>query len=201
MHEQLTKRQKKVLDFVTNIIELRGEPPPMREIAEGLGLNSSSNIHRILGDLERKGYLHLKRSTQRVLMKSSLGKPNRPALTYREGKVFDFVFKRIGESGVSPSYREIKEDLQDISLGNIYKILQSLQEKGYIGISPGQTHFISLVAPDDDAVYPIPFQIVPCYAKYFLSPSKADAWVENIQLLKIIPNFKKPMLHLCLVWF
>jgi len=195
MLKQLTKRQKEVLDFTTTIIELLGEPPTMREIADALELHSPSNIQRILGDLEKKGYVHLRRSSQIINLKTSSGAAERPPLNYREAKVFDFVFKKIGDSGLSPTYREIKENFEGVSLGNIFSILKSLEDKDYLFIGPGHSYLISLTTPDNTAIYPVPFQGVPCDAKNFLSPSRGDAWVESLQLSKLIPNFKNSDVH------
>lgn len=55
--DELTPRQRLVLDTVRSSVELRGYPPSMREIGEAVGLTSPSSVKHQLTTLERKGYL------------------------------------------------------------------------------------------------------------------------------------------------
>jgi repressor LexA len=54
----LTARQRKVLQVIRESVEQRGYPPTMREIAEAVGLSSTSSVAHQLEKLQRKGYLH-----------------------------------------------------------------------------------------------------------------------------------------------
>ncbi len=54
----LTVRQRKVLQVIRESVEKRGFPPSMREIAEAVGLSSTSSVAHQLETLQRKGYLH-----------------------------------------------------------------------------------------------------------------------------------------------
>ena len=40
--------KEKILDFIIDYIQLHGYPPTIREIGEGVGLRSSSSVHRHL---------------------------------------------------------------------------------------------------------------------------------------------------------
>lgn len=51
----LTLRQQKCLNFVEAYIEKHGESPTIREIDTGLGLNSTSDVHRLIIALEERG--------------------------------------------------------------------------------------------------------------------------------------------------
>ena len=53
----LTARQRQVLDFVDSEVRHRGYPPSVREIGEAVGLSSSSTVHAHLAALQDKGYL------------------------------------------------------------------------------------------------------------------------------------------------
>jgi repressor LexA len=53
----LTRRQKEVLDFLSDFIERNRYSPSYEEIAEGLSLNSLATIHKHISALESKGYL------------------------------------------------------------------------------------------------------------------------------------------------
>ncbi|MCL6545997.1 MAG: transcriptional repressor LexA [Bryobacteraceae bacterium] len=59
----LTRRQKQVLDFIAQFVELHGYSPSYQEIAEGLGLGSLATVHKHIHALEAKHYL--KRSFNR----------------------------------------------------------------------------------------------------------------------------------------
>ena len=53
----LTWRQRKILQAIRDSVGKRGYPPSMREIAEAVGLISTSGVSYQLAILERKGYL------------------------------------------------------------------------------------------------------------------------------------------------
>jgi len=55
--DDLTPRQRQVLEFVESEVTHRGYPPTVREIGEALGLSSSSTVHAHLAALQDKGYL------------------------------------------------------------------------------------------------------------------------------------------------
>ncbi|HLS89585.1 MAG TPA: transcriptional repressor LexA [Sphingobacteriaceae bacterium] len=57
VYEDLTKRQREIMDFITEETERRGYPPSVREIGKAVGLRSSSTVHGHLTRLEEKGYL------------------------------------------------------------------------------------------------------------------------------------------------
>ena len=54
----LTWRQRKILHAIRDSVQKRGYRPSMREIAEAVGLISTSSVSYQLAILERKGYLH-----------------------------------------------------------------------------------------------------------------------------------------------
>lgn len=56
----MTPRQKLVLDFVQTFTKMRGFAPSYSEIAQGLGMRSKSNIHRLVHVLEERGLLQIK---------------------------------------------------------------------------------------------------------------------------------------------
>lgn len=53
--DQITTRQRRILDFIRRAIQERGYPPTVREIGEAVGLASSSSVHAQLANLERLG--------------------------------------------------------------------------------------------------------------------------------------------------
>lgn len=56
--DDLTPRQRRILEFIQSTVRERGYPPTVREIGEAVGLASSSSVHSQLANLQRKGVLH-----------------------------------------------------------------------------------------------------------------------------------------------
>jgi repressor LexA len=54
---KLSKRQSEILNFIKEEVKSKGYPPSVREIAEAVGLASSSTVHGHLERLENKGYI------------------------------------------------------------------------------------------------------------------------------------------------
>jgi len=57
MSEELTDRQRAILEFIVEQQTSRGFPPSVREIGEAVGLTSPSTVHSHLETLQRRGYL------------------------------------------------------------------------------------------------------------------------------------------------
>jgi repressor LexA len=55
--EELTDRQREILDFIVKETEMRGFPPTIREIGEEMDIRSTNGVNDHLKALERKGYL------------------------------------------------------------------------------------------------------------------------------------------------
>jgi len=63
----LTKKQKQILDFVTQFIQINEYAPSYREIAEHFGLSSTATVHEHLKALEDKGLISSSQNTARSL--------------------------------------------------------------------------------------------------------------------------------------
>lgn len=50
--------QQRILDFIKSEIQTKGYPPSVREIANAVGLKSTSTVHGHLQRLEKRGLLH-----------------------------------------------------------------------------------------------------------------------------------------------
>ncbi len=55
--EQLTDRQREILEFIVTQQRERGYPPSVREIGEAVGLTSPSTVHTHLATLQKRGLL------------------------------------------------------------------------------------------------------------------------------------------------
>jgi repressor LexA len=57
MADQITARQRQILDVIEANLRERGYPPSVREIGQAVGLTSPSTVHNHLATLQRLGYL------------------------------------------------------------------------------------------------------------------------------------------------
>src|SRR5215475_8269608 len=93
--DELTDRQKEVLDFIQESIAGRGYPPTLREIGERMGIRSTNGVNDHLKALEKKGYLAREDLKSRAL---------RPLVKDRGG------------SGKAPLTPPVTDDLVDVPL-------------------------------------------------------------------------------------
>ena len=54
----LTQRQRKIIKVIEDSVRTRGYPPTLREIAEAVGLASTSSFAFQISTLTEKGYLN-----------------------------------------------------------------------------------------------------------------------------------------------
>jgi repressor LexA len=74
-HDQ--ERRQRILDCIAQTVEERGYPPSVREIADAVGLASTSAVHHHLIALERDGLLERGGKHSRALR--LIGRPSTPA--------------------------------------------------------------------------------------------------------------------------
>src|SRR2546428_13484340 len=53
----ITKRQRKVYDFIADFVQKNQYSPSFEEIGDGLGLSSLATVHKHISNLEKKGLL------------------------------------------------------------------------------------------------------------------------------------------------
>ncbi|HEX4600622.1 MAG TPA: transcriptional repressor LexA [Gemmatimonadales bacterium] len=63
----LTRRQREILDFVTDHIRDKGYAPSFEEIAARFTFRSLATVHEHLTNLERKGYIHRAHNESRAI--------------------------------------------------------------------------------------------------------------------------------------
>lgn len=67
MYNELTDRQKEILDFIESSIIDNGYPPTYREIGHHFGISSTFGVKRHIDALVKKGYLSYEENTGRTL--------------------------------------------------------------------------------------------------------------------------------------
>ncbi len=65
--DDLTERQRRILEVIRDSVSHRGYPPSVREIGEAVGLASASSVAYQLGVLQRKGYLRKDKNRSRAV--------------------------------------------------------------------------------------------------------------------------------------
>jgi len=75
----LTKKQKQILDYLTEFIQTNGYAPSYREIAEYFGLSSTATVHEHIKTLEDKGLISSSHNVARSL----------EVINYRFGKAIE----------------------------------------------------------------------------------------------------------------
>lgn len=65
--EDLSTRQREILELIKHTVADRGYPPSVREIGEVLGLSSPSTVHSHLSSLVKAGYLRRDPSKPRAI--------------------------------------------------------------------------------------------------------------------------------------
>ncbi len=69
---QLTDKEKKIYDFITDTIRHDGYSPSVRDIQNALGIKSTSTVHAYLEKLEQKGYIQKESGKSRTLRVESV---------------------------------------------------------------------------------------------------------------------------------
>ena len=65
----MTPQQSKALNFIKGYIKAYSYSPSYREIANGMGLKSSSvgYVHNLVHSLEQEGYINMRHGKQRTI--------------------------------------------------------------------------------------------------------------------------------------
>src|ERR1700684_4382813 len=63
----VTRRQKEVLDFISNFVQRNGYSPSFEEIARGLSLKSLATVHKHITNLQKKGLLQRDHNRSRLV--------------------------------------------------------------------------------------------------------------------------------------
>lgn len=74
-------------------------------------------------------------------------------LTPKQQQLFDFIDKRISETGISPSFDEMREAVGLKSKSGIHRLVQSLTERGFIRQLKNKARALEVVRrPVEDAI-------------------------------------------------
>ncbi len=84
------ERRRRILEYISRTVTERGYPPSVREIAEAVGLASTSAVHHHLVALERAGQLERGGRSSRALRLTPAGEAMIAATPPARGRVMPF---------------------------------------------------------------------------------------------------------------
>lgn len=119
----LTKKQKRVYDFIVKFISENEYPPTIREVAKGVNVSSPATVYKHIEALRKKGYLENNKRGNRTLKIANKNKPTYKDLEDTINKAINMINSLITcedtppENVICPHYHicnEIKQELLDI---------------------------------------------------------------------------------------
>lgn len=73
-------------------------------------------------------------------------------LTAKQQQLFDFIEKKINETGISPSFDEMRDAVGLKSKSGIHRLVQSLQERGFIRQLKNKARALEIVRPTSQLI-------------------------------------------------
>jgi repressor LexA len=78
LDKELSPRQRQILDYILQHIDMHGYPPTVREIGEAVSLSSSSTVHAHLKNLEEAGLIKRDAVLTRAIKITAGGAEHKP---------------------------------------------------------------------------------------------------------------------------
>jgi repressor LexA len=110
-------RKQRIIDYIAATLRVRGYPPSVREIAQAVGLASTSAVHHHLAALEREGYLERGATQSRAIrltptaaLRSGLSSELLPQLVGTDTHTLP-VLGEIAAGGPIEAYQDASETL------------------------------------------------------------------------------------------
>ena len=72
-------------------------------------------------------------------------------LTAKQHELLVFIQKRLEESGISPSFEEMKEALDLKSKSGVHRLISALEERGFIRRLPNRARALEVLKQPEDA--------------------------------------------------
>ena len=73
-------------------------------------------------------------------------------LTAKQHELIRFIQQRLGETGISPSFEEMKEALDLKSKSGVHRLISALEERGFIRRLPNSARALEVIKLPEDAV-------------------------------------------------
>ncbi len=105
-------------------------------------------------------------------------------LTRKQHELIRFIQTRLEETGVSPSFEEMKEALDLKSKSGVHRLISALEERGFIRRLPNRARALEVLRQPDDvasgitAKTPAPSNVVELRPKPAAAPAPANDVIE-----------------------
>src|SRR6195952_4352066 len=97
-------------------------------------------------------------------------------LTRKQHELIRFIQTRLEETGVSPSFEEMKDALDLKSKSGVHRLISALEERGFIRRLPNRARALEVLRqPDDIASKPAVRETVAAKGASSLAPLRAAA--------------------------
>lgn len=73
-------------------------------------------------------------------------------LTAKQHELLQFIQRRLEESGISPSFEEMKEALDLKSKSGVHRLISALEERGFIRRLPNRARALEVIKQPEDSV-------------------------------------------------
>src|ERR1043166_1397985 len=77
---------------------------------------------------------------------------SRAMLTKKQHELITFIQNRLEETGVSPSFEEMKDALDLKSKSGVHRLISALEERGFIRRLPNRARALEVVRTPEDGV-------------------------------------------------
>ncbi|MDO8901586.1 MAG: transcriptional repressor LexA [Phenylobacterium sp.] len=96
-------------------------------------------------------------------------------LTRKQHELLMFIHERIKETGVSPSFDEMKEALDLASKSGIHRLITALEERGFLRRLPHRARALEVVKLPQEATASAPPKGRQAFRPHLVDPSEAPA--------------------------
>jgi len=72
-------------------------------------------------------------------------------LTAKQHELIQFIQRRLDETGISPSFEEMKEALDLKSKSGVHRLISALEERGFIRRLPNRARALEVIKQPEDA--------------------------------------------------
>lgn len=142
----LYKRQREILDFISQFIQKRGFSPTLQEIADALGLSSLATVHEHLEALVKKGVIKRYQGAVRGIkvleekMASALEGIELPIIGYiAAGKPIEAIEEPIDTVSVSPTLLSSKKRAFVLQVRGDSMVEEGILDGDYVVIEQQET--------------------------------------------------------------
>ena len=85
-------------------------------------------------------------------------------LTAKQHELLHFIQGRLGDSGVSPSFDEMREALDLKSKSGVHRLISALEERGFIRRLPNRARALEVIKVPETQAAPAPRPVIPVAA-------------------------------------